>query len=99
MKFAKCCSLESCCALQKILSSSFIRSLFIVRDSEVSVVREREKNLFTTPRCVHCFCRNDSHCWYQLFSPMYYLPIACTFTIDFDQFEFQLMLDQNQLLA
>src|ERR1044072_201502 len=82
----------------KSLVFIFLQVSFIVRDGEVSVVRERERNLFTTPRFVRCFCRNDSDCLYQLFSPMYFLPVACTITIDFDQFEFQLMLDQNQFL-
>src|ERR1044072_144981 len=77
------------------LSSSFFKSLFILRDSNVSVVRER--NLLRAATGVHCFlaemkvtaCTN-------LFSHMYCLPVFCTFTIDFDQFEFQMKLDQNQ---
>src|ERR1044072_2765836 len=74
--------------LCKILSSSFFKSLFIVRDSYVSFVRERD--LLRAAKSVHCFlagmkvtaCTN-------LFSPMYCLPVFCTFTIDFDQFELQ----------
>src|ERR1044072_4964159 len=35
----------------------------------------------------------------NLLSPMYCLPVFCTFTIDFEQFEFHLKLDQNLFLA
>ena len=85
-------------ATLKILSSSFLQFLFIVRNYEVSIVRERNKLVHYSTAC-SAFCRDESDCLYQLFSPMYYLPVAFTFTIDFDQFEFQLMHDQNQLFC
>src|ERR1044072_629607 len=84
--------------LCKILSSSFFKSLFIVRDSKVSVLREREKNLLTTPRCVHCFCRSDSDCLYQLFSPMYYLPVVVLSPLTSNLFELQRSLIRINLL-
>ena len=96
MKFANCCSSESCVCC-KILSSSFIRSLFILREIQVSVVRERKTSCILQTAC-SAFCRDESDCLYELLSPMYCLPVFCTFIIDFDQFEFQLMHDQNQLL-
>src|ERR1044072_6539337 len=85
--------------LCKSLIFIFLQVSYIVREVHVSVVRERERNFLCTPTARSAFCRDENDCLYQLFSPMYYLPVACTFTIDFDQFEFQLMLDQNQSFA
>src|ERR1044072_1088197 len=73
-----------------ILSSSFLEVSFIVRDYDVAVVRERERvKLVHYSNSAQCFLQGDSDCLYQLFSPMYYLSITCTCTIDFDQFELQ----------
>src|ERR1044072_8183256 len=75
------------------LSSSFLYS-----ERQQGIRCEREKlSTYSKQRALQ-IGRDESDCLYELFSPMYYFPVLCTFTIDFDQFEFQLMLDQNQLL-
>src|ERR1044072_876966 len=73
--------------LCRALSSSFFKSLYILRDSNVSVVRER--NFLHMPKGVHCSCRNESDCLYELDQSFVLLPVVSTFTIDFDQFELQ----------
>src|ERR1044072_6324312 len=67
-----------------ILSSSFLQVSFIVRDGEVSVEREREsKTCSLLQAACSAFCRVTVTACTKLFSPMYYLSVTCTFTIDF----------------
>src|ERR1044072_4613122 len=75
----------------------FLQVSYIVRDSNASVVRKR--NFLHTPKGVTALAGMKVTACTNLLSPMYCLPVFCTFTIDFEQFEFHLKLDQNQSLA
>src|ERR1044072_5426324 len=59
---------------------------------------ERE-TFFIRQKACTAACRNESDCLYELVQSFVLLPVFNTFTIDFEQFEFQLKLDQNQSLA
>src|ERR1044072_1240587 len=58
---------KCCCVLLFQISAYifiFLQVSYIVRDSNVSVMSER--NFLHTPKGVHCSCRNESDCLYEL---------------------------------
>src|ERR1044072_7402939 len=78
------------------LSSSFFKSLYSERQQCIRCEREK-LSTYSKRRALLCG-RDESDFLYDLFSPMYYLPVLCTYTIDFDQFELQRSLIRINLL-
>src|ERR1044072_2420012 len=98
MKFADNVVVLFLCRALVYLFFSFFKSLYILRDSNVSVERGRE-TFFIRQKACTAACRNESDCLYELDQSFVLLPVFSTFTIDFEKFEFQMKLDQNQSLA
>src|ERR1044072_7128776 len=102
MNFAYCCCvvllLDWMCYSFSDLHLHLSSSLYIVRDSNVSVVRER--NFLRTSNGVHCFLAGTkvTACT-NLFSHMYCCQSLVLSPFTSEQFELQSKLDQNQSLA
>src|ERR1044072_3727798 len=87
------------CAELCVLIFIFLQvSIYILRDSNVSVVRERETFFICQKACTALAGMKVTSCT-NLFSHLYFCQSLVLLPLTFEQFEFQTKLDQNQSLA